>query len=601
MASVKLATTLTTLLLLTPTALAQEAPATRPADGEIDAAKIEADVRWLSDDERDGRGIGTDGLDEAANYIADRFEQIGLEPVPGLDGYFHEFDLPFGSDLDQDKTRLSVADAPPLRAGVEFVPFAWSNQGDFAGELVFGGYSITSERYDYDDYADLDARGKIVLALRYEPHDENGGSRFTGGERSSREAALTAKARDAEAAGAAALLIVNPPHHRGEADTLEDFGGGPGGGRRGVGIPVFQVSRQAADALLSAAGLADLATLQDKIDETGKPASAEGDGAEVSGDFAAAERTVKLKNVAGVLRGKNEDEYVVVGGHYDHVGSGEYGSTYGREVHNGADDNASGTAVVLALAEALAERGERPERSIVFVGFTAEEVGLIGSERFAEVAALPAEKVAAMVNLDMVGRVRDEVLFAGGLATAPAIRPIVESADEASPLQVKDLGGGFDGRSDHASYIDLGVPAVFLFSGLHEQYHAPGDDADLINFAGMAEVAELALDVTDALVKTPRDELKMSRPATRGGRRVLGVQVGGTVNGVFVSDVAQGTLADRAGVRGGDIVVQIGEDLVADPRDIAAALTKLTPGQETIIVVFRDGEQVTLRGTPEGE
>ena len=582
--------------LLAGNALAQDSPTTRPV--AVNDAQLKADVEWLADDARTGRGIGTPGLDASGDYLAQRFKSLGLQPLPGLDGYFQTFNIPFGSDLVADQTSLAADGGVPLRAGVDFQPLGWSAAKDFKGELVFGGYAVSSERYGYDDFAKLDAKGKVVLALRYEPHDAEGNSRFTNGERFSRAAALNAKAKAAEEAGAVALLIVDPPAHHGPADVLMELGDSD---RPVSRIPVFHLKRGAADDLLKADGLPDLAELQAGIDKDGKTNSRAGNGLVVSGGFAVTQRTVTLRNVVAMLPGEKADEYVVVGGHYDHLGYGAYGANDGPgQIHNGADDNASGTSVVLGLAEAFA-KGPTPPRSLIFCCFTGEEIGLVGSKYLAEHLPVPAADVAAMVNLDMVGRVRDEKLSVGGLGTAAVLPRIVERADADSPLVTSDLGHAFDSRSDQASFIDAGIPSLFLFSGMHEQYHAATDDVDLVNFEGLSQVARFAAEVVQMLSVTPRAELTIQKAAPRGQRRVLGVAVGQQVSGVSVQGVSPDSLAQRAGVRAGDIVMQIGGTPVSELGDIAAALAKLEPGKDTTVVVFRDGEQVTLKAKFEGK
>ena len=575
---------------------AQDSPSTRPAS-LVRAAQLHDDVAWLADDARTGRGIGTPGLDASADYLAARFQSLGLQPLPSLDGYFQRFQYPFGSDLVADKTGLVADGGAPLKAGVDFQPLGWSTAGQFKGELVFGGYAIESDRYGYDDFAGLDAKGKVVLCLRYEPHDADGKSRFTEDGRFSREAALNAKARSAERAGAVALLIVDPPAHHDAAETLMDVGDRD---RRATKIPVFHLKRAAADDLLKADGLPDLAALQAQIDKDGLPASAAGNGLVVAGGFEAVDHVVTLKNVVALLPGEKADEFVAIGGHYDHLGYGAYGTNEGRGlVHNGADDNASGTSVVLAAAEAFARSGTKPPRSMIFICFTGEEVGLVGSEHFVSHCPVPPNAIVAMLNLDMVGRVRDEKLSVGGLSTAGVMPAIVEKADAASPLQTSDLGRAYDQRSDMASFIDAGIPSLFLFSGMHEQYHASTDDVDLVNFEGLTQVARFACDVIESFETTPREELSIpkraasSRPAAR--RVVLGVTLGRPPEpGIEVSEVATDSPAAKAGLRATDRIVKFGDADVNSPQDLIDALSAAEPGQSVRVLIYRDGETMPI-------
>lgn len=582
--------------------------------GAISVEQIEKDVRWLADDARQGRGILTPGLDEAADYIAKRFEELGLKPIDGLEGYFQPFERDFGQELNTEKTTLFAKGAEGLKLGEDFNPLSWSTPGQFEEELVFAGYGITSERYDWDDYADVDVEGKVALVLRYEPHKEGGQSFFTNSEQFSPEAALFAKARDAEEAGAKALLIVDPPMHHEEDVELMEFGTG----RQRADIPVFHVTREAANKLLAAAGLEDLEALQKEIDESAAPASEE-TALEVSGGLEAEQRTVNVKNVIGLLPGKKADEYIVVGSHYDHVGLGSYGSSSGfGEIHNGADDNASGTTAMLALAEAFAKRGEKPERSIVFVAFTAEEIGLVGSAYMTDNPPVPLEETVAMVNMDMVGRVRDDTLFVGGMDMAPAYRGMLEEADERSPLKLDDMGSAFGGRSDHANFNRKKIPSIFFFSGLHEEYHKPTDDADLVNFEGIAQASRLAYEVIEELTIISREELTFTepggremmedQPTTRRGadqqetpRRVrLGVMPSleqSDEPGVLVSAVSENTPAAAAGLRPGDRIIRVNDREITSLEDLQGALVEAEPGDKATIVVKRDGTDVRIEVT----
>ncbi len=561
--------------------------------------EVLADVAWLSDDAREGRGLMTQGLDDAADYIAERFEELGLEPMtgPGFAGYFHTFEMPFGSTLDRENTTLQLG-GQDLSLDEDFIPFDWSKPAEFEGELAFAGYGVANEEKEYDDYAGVDVEGKVVLVLRYEPRDEDGKSQFTGRERVSRAAGLTNKARAAQQAGAIALLVVNPPLHNGDApEELATFGLS----RTNTEIPAFHVSQAAANRMLEAADMGTLEELQEQIDANLKPVSVVAEGVTVAGQFEATSGT-KVKNVVAMLPGKNRDEYVVVGGHYDHVGSGEYGSSQPGDIHNGADDNASGTAAILEIAETLAleaKDGRQPDRSVIFALFTAEELGLIGSRELVAQFPVPVENVVGMLNLDMVGRVRDDTIFVGGSGTSPAFVPMVDAAIEDSPLERSYMGGEFDSRSDHANFIRQGVPALFLFSGLHPEYHGPDDDVELVNAEGLAQTATLGVDLLHRMASASREEIAFVQPQ-RGGSNAnrvrLGVMPGEAVEvgGVTMESVGDNTPAARAGLQAGDVVLAIGTAPVEDMQSLRAALGQLSPGDETTLVVRRDDEMLVL-------
>src|SRR5690606_38585085 len=242
-----------------------------------------------------------------ADYIAERFESLGLAKLDGLDGYFQPFDFPFGRELKEDATSLKVGDAEGLAVGKDFMPMAWSTPKEFEGEFVFAGYGINSEQYGYNDYADIDVQGKVVLVLNYEPVTADGKSRFTNTERPSRESRLFSKANAAQEAGAAALLVVNPVMHRDEPDQLMPFGRGS----TRTEIPVIQVTQSAAAAMLREAGLPPLRRLQQEIDEGGAPVTHEPkEAVTISGGFAPEDRKIPVKNVVGMVEGKKADEFI---------------------------------------------------------------------------------------------------------------------------------------------------------------------------------------------------------------------------------------------------------------------------------------------------
>jgi Zn-dependent M28 family amino/carboxypeptidase len=339
-----------------------------------------------------------------------------------------------------------------------------------------------------------------------------------------------------------------------------------------------------------------------------------------------------VKNVVGLLPGQIRDEYVVVGAHYDHLGRGGIGSLNrgNEEIHNGADDNASGTTAVLELASKLSREGT-PKRSIIFAAFTGEEEGLFGSKRFVDHPPVSLSKIMAMINLDMVGRVRTTpsgmhpgtapattpsstrggagILYIGGAGTAAAFDAIVKSADEHSPLVIKDIGKGGLGPSDHMSFALKRVPVLFFFSGLHADYHRPTDDADKINYEGLEQVVDLAADVIDQVAAMPKQEyivaadahsMSMGTPSTRT-TVTLGVvpdysstSEGG---GVKISGTSSGSPAAKAGLKEGDVIVQWDEKKLDTLYDLSDVLSRGKPGQKVKLKLIRDGKTIETEAT----
>jgi hypothetical protein len=620
--------------------------------------EMRADLYYLASDRLQGRGVGTEGLDLAADFIATRFQALGLKPLPGLDGYFQPFEMTTAESIDPATSLTSGDKAYKLRE--DFTPVSFSAEGEFAGPVVFAGYGITDEKRGYDDYAGLDVKGKVVLAMRFEPHDANGKSRW-GKEDWTPNAHLETKARVAAEHGAAALLLVNPPafHDHGD-DPLVPFA------RQTVGaattLPFFHVKRSVAEQLLARGGAPVLKDIQAKIDKAAKPESQALKDVTVSGK-AAIKRTRKtVKNVVAYLPGSGPtaDEYVIVGSHYDHLGFGGPGSLMGvtsvagvpipalnphagpttgpaagnphaaaatsrpatrpttRAIHHGADDNASGTVTMLELARIFAHdsKAKPPARSLVFMAFTAEESGLVGSARFVNHPPIDLKKVVGMINLDMVGRVRKNILYVGGGGTALPFKNILKVADEHSPLEFKNFGDGGLGPSDHMSFAVKKVPVIFLFSGVHEDYHRPTDTADKINFDGMARVARVGVELVDDLEQMSKaqyvdaaDKSSMMNPMTTGmgtggdgtRRASLGVipQYGQEEDGkgVPIGGTTPDTPAAKAGLQADDVILKLGDKPTGTLMELSSALASYKPGDKVKLVYRRGGKEMTAEIT----
>lgn len=584
-------------------------------------AAVRRDVEWLADDARQGRGVGTDGLAQAGDYIADRFKHFGLKPLPGLEGYFQTFDYNVGGKVSA-RSSLQVNGAALARE--QFTGLARSKAAQVEGTLAFVGYGAKNSDKNYDDFAGIDVKDRVVLIMRWEPVDENGKSKWAD-EDFSRHAAIQRKVTNAADAGAKAVILVNAPTGHDDAEPLLDPQAGL---RRNTPVPVFHVTVEAANQLLAAAGAKPLAELQAQIDSSGQPASTLLDTATVSAQLDIEKDTSSVRNVVAYLPGKGPraNEYVVVGAHYDHVGMGNYGSRGGGgEIHNGADDNASGTTALLALAEDFALAGQQ-DRSIVFVAFTLEELGLIGSRKFVESNVLPMESVVAMLNLDMVGRLKNETIYVGGGGTAPIFDTLLANADEQSPLQIRSMGKGGRGPSDHQSFSTKRVPVLFFFSGMHPDYHAPGDDAEKVNVQGLAEVVDLSFNIVQRLCQMPRQEYVAkydgqqpntnvlaggdpNQPASAremmgGDRPRLGIvpdyQSEPRSDGVLVSGVNENTAAADAGLKAGDVLTALNDRKITSLEEVMDFLNSAKVGDKVKISILRDGQALTLEAALRG-
>jgi Tol biopolymer transport system component len=560
----------------------------------------------LSTDDMEGRGVGTEGLARAAGLIEGELTAAGIPAGEG--GYRQTFDIQVGvTRAGGDALSFDGLSA----AEHAWSPLHFSSAGAFDGELVFVGYGITAPPLGYDDYAGVDVAGKVVLALRYEPGEDDEASPFEG-RRSTRWSDLRYKAFTAREAGAKALIFVEGP--AGTDPTADERlprleGRGP---TSPAGLPVLQLKREAALPLLDAAGL-DLAAVQADIDATTTPRS-RAMGVQVVGTVALDIELAPADNVLGVLPGVGSlaSEYVVVGAHYDHLGHGEHRSMEpgSGEVHNGADDNASGVAAMLCASAELARTVDpaAPRRSLVAMAFAGEELGLLGSAHFVDHPTVPIEDVVAMVNLDMVGRLADGKLRALGTDSAPEWEALLTGPAEELGLQLAAGGDGY-GPSDQMAFFSRGVPVVHLFTGAHGEYHTPRDDAELLNMAGGGTVTTFLARLLPGVLQADRrlTYVKSEAAPTLGGdSRGSGAWLGtipdytameAETGGVLLSGVREGGPAHVAGVLGGDRIVGFDGMAIENLYDLTFALKDHKPGDIAEIVVLRDDAELRLGAT----
>jgi hypothetical protein len=481
--------------------LAAQAPAAAPA---IDPDRFLAHVKYLASEQLKGRGNGTPELEAAARYIAAEFRAQGLVPAAGGGSYLQEFDVTAAPRVGS-ATRLRWSDgasAHELKRDTEFTPLNFSSSAAVKAGVVFAGYGITAKEYHYDDYDGVDARGKIVVILRHEPREFED-AQFMAGRVYTVHSQLPWKAANARAHGAAAVLYVNDlPNHTGDSDEFEPFGRtvGPGG----AGIAFVQVKGAVAEQLLATAGksLKNLVADTDKDLRPRSFAFPPSVRVEIETEMKGERRSVH--NVAGYRQGAT-GEYIVIGAHYDHIGLGEQFSMAPSEagkIHYGADDNASGTSGVIELARYLARR-PRHKRGFLFLAFAGEELGLLGSSHWVRHAGLPMEKAVAMVNLDMVGRIRDGKVQVCGEPNA-GMRRTLDRVRGRYKLKLEYSEPPGASASDYSSFAAKPMPVLFFFSGLHPDYHTPADTWDKIDAAGTAELLRLVADLSERLADATR-------------------------------------------------------------------------------------------------
>ncbi|HEY6251374.1 MAG TPA: M28 family peptidase, partial [Candidatus Angelobacter sp.] len=442
------------------------------ASGPQEAQRYLNDIKALTTPSMEGRGDGTKGLTRAAHLIEHRFKSLGLEPA-GTHSYFQPFTLITGAKL-KSNNRLQ-AGSTELKLNQDYVPFSFSTSGTASAAAAFVGYGATATEFGYDDYDGIEVKDKIVVLLRYEP---SGFAAQSGNHGLTQHAQLINKAINARNHGARAVVLINGKLGDGEEDLLTRFGSVSG--RVDSGIILVQVKNAVAEKWFEAAGKS-MAEVQGQINSSTKPASFSfPDSVRLTVNVSVETTQATVNNVLAYLPGQT-DEYVIVGAHYDHLGRGNFDSLAPSQIgqlHPGADDNASGTAGVLELARRLAPLKGKLHRGILFASFAGEELGLLGSAEWVKEPTRPLEKAVAMLNMDMIGRIKDEKVYIGGVGTGSTFQRVLKEAQANTqtnaPFKIEYSPGGYS-SSDHMSFVTKKVPALFFFSGLHSDYHKPSD------------------------------------------------------------------------------------------------------------------------------
>lgn len=569
----------------------------------------------------EGRAPGTEGNRRAADYLEFEFRRMGLQPA--IPGDAPSFRQPFQMGVtrvirDQAAGYQSPAGAVDLKPGADFNVLAFSGDGDVTAPVVFVGYAIEKGESGYASFEEGDdLTGKIAMLLRFEPMNEQGKSQWSG-EGWSMAAGLEPKIQNAVKRGAAGVILVSPPGAddprtaRLETITSLRFGGD---GK----VPVIMMSSAAADSLVKAAdaqgrSLLDLRKLADQ----GR-AVVELPGAPVKLKTQIARDPVMTDNVIGLLPGAGAlvDQYIVVGAHYDHVGYGSFGSRDPQgngKLHPGADDNASGTGAMLVIAKTLKQNydalaPDQARRSVLFMGFTAEESGLNGSRYYTQHMIAPKDNHTIMINLDMVGRLREGRLEIGGVGTAEGLEDLLKPYWDSSGLQIAAKKGG-GGPSDHASFNAAQIPVLFFHTGLHDQYHMPTDTWDTVNPEGAAQVIDLVHRVVRDLAVRPEtltysgtagEQNAAQNPGPMRGMRVrFGIAPGdysGDVKGVLIGDITEGGSAAEAGLKAGDLMTAWNGKPLTSVESWMPMLAEHNPGDVVEITYLRDGQEAKTSAT----
>ena len=563
---------------------------------EITATEIQDHINYLASDSLEGRFTGSRGGELAAEYIQADFGSSGLKPL--FDGsYRQNFPFVAGIELTGTNRLLLNINGEELTPEVEkeYIPAPFSGNTDYHGEIVFVGYGISAPDLKYDDYKDVDVKGKAVLVMRYNPEGSNPHSEFV------KFSAYRYKVNIAKQNGAAAVIFVTGHIPKDDEDKLMKLKYDGAGPIPDIGI--IQIKREFADKLFKAEGL-DFRMVQERIDSLKTPDSFQFKNSKVMLSTGVKEITKYADNIGGYLEGNDpqlKDDYIVIGAHYDHLGRGEAGSLYTGsvpQIHNGADDNASGTAGVMELAEKFASQKNKLKRSMIFLCFSGEEIGLIGSSYFTNNPPVPVDKIDAMINLDMVGRLNaEDQLTIYGTGTSSGFKDLLNTDNKNYNFKLTFIDEGY-GPSDQSSFYAKDIPVLFFFTGTHTDYHRPTDDADKINSKGEEEVVKYICDISEYLDdnSTRPDFINVPRKS-EGRAMVFSVYVGtvpdyaSQVDGLRINGVGDGSPAQKAGLQGGDIIVEFGGKKISNIYDYTYALGDYSPGDIVNLVVMRNGEK----------
>lgn len=547
-------------------------------------------VKYLSSNKLQGRYPGTEGDRLAASYIRERFVSGGLNLL--YNNGFQSFDVVTGVKLlDGNLFETDDFETTPQQ---DYVPLSFSANGNASGNVFFAGYGmIVPNRWD--DYAGVDVTGKWVLAFTADPEPENQQSEFIPFS-SDRVKAINARDR-----GAAGLLLVKGATTDKEDKLMPAYYDKTA---MTAGIPVINISRKLANHLISGRGF-KIEDLEKELQASMQPFSFEA-FTQVNATVALEYTKVRTQNVVASLTGNHpqlKNEYIVFGAHYDHLGMGGTGSGSRQPdtiaVHSGADDNASGVAALIELASRFAADYPNFSRSVMFVAFGAEEMGLVGSKYFMDNPPFPANQIKAMINLDMIGRMKeDAVLSLGGTGTAAEFNFILDEFEANRSFTLNRQPDGY-GPSDHAAFYSASIPVLFITTGAHEDYHTPADTWDKINPGNLSAITNFVHDLGLHLLNreeglTFTESGSMTRPGRGRGYKVsLGIipDVASTRQGLGVDGVRKDGPASRAGILKGDVIIGMNGMPVGNIYEYMARLNSLAAGETVVVEIMRNGKK----------
>jgi Zn-dependent M28 family amino/carboxypeptidase len=576
----------------------------------VTTSPTRAHVETLASEKFAGREAGSDGERLAAEYIAAQLQRIGARPLPGRQNMFQAFEFTAGSRDGGSSLVLGPAGAAGSTYGTADVrALSFSDDGTAEGDVVFVGYGLVvpeSANFGYDSYAGLDVKDRIVLVLRYFPEDADAQTKAA----LARYSDLRYKANAARQRGAKGMLVVTGPRspNAGELVPLSFDTA-----IAGSGLPAASINARVAAALLQKSGRA-LADVQKELD-SGNPHVA---GFALNTRAQLNTRVVREKktarNVLAYLPSTAstsgvQKPWVVVGAHYDHLGRGVGGNSLASRddagrAHVGADDNASGTASVIALAEAISKQPQR-KRNLLIALWSAEEIGLIGSKDFVAMPPVPVSQMAAYVNFDMVGRMTNNKLAAQATGSSPIWASMIERANVRAGFDITIQPDPYQ-PTDVSSFNEAGVPSLNFTTGAHTDYHKPSDTADKINYEDLDRVVDLAAAITrqlldlDAPPQFAKVEQSSQTPSRTGLRVFTGTVPDYTaeIKGLLLGGVVAGGPAEKAGLQKGDVIVEIAGQSITNIYDYTFALELLKIDQPVKVVYTRGGKRIETTLTP---
>jgi aminopeptidase YwaD len=562
----------------------------------VTVKELQDEVKYLASEKLNGRLTGSEGDSLAADYIKLKLSEYGLVPVK--DDGLERFKVNDKVSLGKENSLL--VNGTSYLPEKDFTPTGFSENGSVKSEVVFAGYGfiIENDSVKWDDYKGIDIKGKFVLILRSDPEPDNQNSKYASFS-NDRNKAMLAKDK-----GASGVILVNTQGFD-NADNLDPVAKGA----YSVGIPVFMVKRPVADDILLKSKH-KIVDLEKDLNKKMKPMSfATGTIAEAQAEII--QNMANTRNVVMVLPGEDpvlKNEYLIFGAHYDHLGTGGNGSgsravdTIG--IHFGADDNASGVALLIELAGKFAGTKNSHKRSLVFAAFSGEEEGLLGSKQFTDNPVIDIKKADAMLNFDMVGRLKDtKDVQVGGVGTASGLKELAQSVADTNKLRLTFTEEG-SGPSDHSSFYSKNIPVLYFTTGAHEDYHTPKDTWEKINYQGMVDVSDLVFKIATRIANdTARLQFKESgqqsdtyKPARRRGI-TLGFMpdvTGSIKNGLKVEAVTPGRPGAQGGLKKGDIITAVDGKPVNNIGDYMFRMTQVKLGQLITVDVLRNNKKEIL-------